>query len=215
MSAASPIVVFDLDNTLVHSHIDFLGIRRAVIARLLQVGALTEPPADPRSRSIPEWMDLAAAHDLSLATELWQLVDRFEREGMLEGSVEPDARPTLDRLRAAGLRLAVLTNNSVGSAEAALERFDLRTAFELVLARERVGALKPAGDGVAQAHTQLGGGPTYVVGDAYLDGLAAARAKVGAKFVAFRANAADLASRKVTPWIIIHSLGELPALFGI
>jgi phosphoglycolate phosphatase-like HAD superfamily hydrolase len=74
------------------------------------------------------------------------------------------------------MRLAVLTNNSVASAEAALERFDLRAPFDLVLARERVPALKPAGDGVAQAHAALGGGQTYVVGDAYLDGLAAERA---------------------------------------
>jgi phosphoglycolate phosphatase len=210
-----PIVVFDLDNTLVHSPIDFLAIRTAVIERLVQEGVLAQPPADPRSRAIPEWLDLAAARDRALAAELWQLVDRFERDGMLQGTVEPDARPTLDRLRSAHLRLAVLTNNSVASAEAALDRFDLRAPFDLVLARERVPALKPAGDGVAQAHTSLGGGVTYVVGDAYLDGLAAERARVDAKFIAFRANALDLAARGVTPWATIHSLGDLPDLLGV
>ena len=46
----TPIVVFDLDNTLVHSRIDFLGIRMAIISRLLDVGALSEPPPDPRAR---------------------------------------------------------------------------------------------------------------------------------------------------------------------
>jgi phosphoglycolate phosphatase len=206
------IVVFDLDNTLVHSRIDFLGIRLAIIERLVQAGALTEPPADPRARAIPEWLDLAAAHDPHLASELWQVVDRFEREGMLHGSVESDARPTLDRLRAADVRLAVLTNNSVGSALAALDRFDLRAPFEVVLARDLVTALKPAGDGVAQAHAQLGGGPTYVVGDAYIDGLAAERAGVGAKFIAFRANSADLAARGVRVWASVQSLAEVPPL---
>jgi HAD superfamily hydrolase (TIGR01549 family) len=181
----------------------------------VQVGALEASPADPRSRAIPEWLDLAAAHDPDLATELWQLVDRFEREGMLHGTVEADARDTLDRLRAAGMRLAVLTNNSVASAEAALDRFDLRAPFDLVLARERVPALKPAGDGVAQAHAALGGGRTYVVGDAYLDGLAAERAGVGARFVAFRASTAELAARGVTPWATVLTLGELPPLLGV
>jgi phosphoglycolate phosphatase len=213
--ARPAIVVFDLDNTLVHSRIDFLGIRTAIIDRLMEVGALDQPPTDPRGRSIPEWLDLAAAHDARLASELWQVVDRFEREGMVHGTVEADARVTLDRLRAAGLRLAVVTNNSVGSAEAALERFDLRAPFELVLAREVVAALKPAGDGVAHAHTTLGRGPTYVVGDAYLDGLAAERAGVGARFIAFRANRADLAARGVTPWASVQALGELPALLGV
>ena len=215
MAAPARIVVFDLDNTLVHSRIDFLGIRHAVIGRLLEEGVLAEPPADPRQRAIPEWLDVAAAHDLALAAELWQVVDQFEREGMVHGTVEADARQTLDQLHAAGLRVAVLTNNSLGSAEAALDRFDLRAPLDLVLAREVVPALKPAGDGVALAHHSLGGGPTYMVGDSYIDGLAAERAGVGALFVAFRANAADLAARGLTPWAAIDALGALPALFSL
>jgi phosphoglycolate phosphatase len=212
--ASVPIVVFDLDNTLVHSRIDFLGIRNTIIARLLEVDALAEPPPNPRQHAIPEWIDIAAAHDPALAAELWQEVDRFEREGMVHGTVEADARGTLDRLHAAGLRLAVLTNNSLSSAEAALARFDLRQPLDLVLARELVPALKPAGDGVLLAHTRLGRGPTCVVGDSYLDGLAAARAGVGARFIAFRAEPAELAARGVTASGHIQTLAELPALLG-
>jgi HAD superfamily hydrolase (TIGR01549 family) len=182
---------------------------------LLEVGALDQPPADPRVHAIPEWLELAAAHDPRLAAELWEMVDRFEREGMLHGTVEADARSTLDELRAAGLRLAVLTNNSLGSAVAALDRFDLRAPFDLVLARELVPALKPSGGGVATAHQALGRGPTTVVGDSYIDGLAAQRAGVGARFVAFRANAADLHARGVVPWATASALGELPALLGL
>ena len=206
------IVVFDLDNTLVHSRIDFMGIRQAVIRRLLEVGALDEPPPDPRVRAIPEWLDLAAAHDPDLAAELWTLVDQFERDGMVHGTVESDARETLDRLASAGLRLAVLTNNSLGSAEAALERFDLRAPFELVLAREVVPALKPDGSGVVQAHAALGGGPTFVVGDSYIDGLATQRADVGARFIAFRPNLVDLKARGVEPWATADALAEVPGL---
>ena len=211
----APIVVFDLDNTLVHSRIDFLGIRNAIISRLLEVGALEVAPENPRVRAIPEWLDFAAEYDPRLAAELWLEVDQFERDGMVHGSVEDDARVTLDRLRDAGISLAVLTNNSLGSAEAALERFDLRACFDLVLARGVVAALKPAGDGVAQAHLTLGRGPTFMVGDSYIDGLAAQRAAVGARFVAFRANAEDLAARGVDTWASATALSELPLLFGL
>jgi len=207
-----PIVVFDLDNTLVHSRIDFMGIRQVVIRRLIEVGALEAMPRDPRARAIPEWLDLAAAHDPELAMELWAVVDQFERDGMLHGTVEGDARETLDQLKAAGLRLAVLTNNSLGSAEAALERFDLRAPFELVLARDVVAALKPDGSGVVQAHAALGRGPTFVVGDSYIDGLATQRADVGARFIAFRSNLADLKARGVEPWATADALGDVPAL---
>ena len=179
------------------------------------MGALDQPPPDPRVRAIPEWLDLAAEHDPRLAAELWEVVDQFEREGMLHGSVDADARGTLDRLRAAGVRLAVLTNNSLGSAVAALDRFDLRAPLDLVLARELVPALKPAGGGVAKAHAELGGGPTTVVGDSYIDGLAAQRAGVGARFIAFRANPADLAARGVHTWASASALADLPALLGL
>jgi phosphoglycolate phosphatase len=209
------IVVFDLDNTLVHSRIDFLGIRTAIIARLVEAGALETSPENPRQHAIPEWLDIAAAHDPALATELWEVVDRFEREGMVHGTVEANARSTLDRLHNAGFRLAVLTNNSLGSAEAALDRFDLRAPLDLVLARDLVSALKPSGVGVALAHATLGGGPTWVVGDSYLDGLAAERAGIGARFIAFRADATDLATRGVKPWATIRTLGELPAVLGM
>ncbi len=211
----TPIVVFDLDNTLVHSRIDFLGIRQAIIGRLLEVGALEAPPADPRVRAIPEWLDLAAAYDPALAAELWTLVDRFERDGMVHGTVEADARATLDQLQAAGLKLAVLTNNSLGSADAALERFDLRAPLDLVLAREVVPALKPSGAGVAQAHATLGGGPIFMVGDSWIDGAAAQRAAVGASFIAFRANLPDLAVRGIEPWSSVASLAEIPALLPL
>jgi phosphoglycolate phosphatase len=207
-----PIVVFDLDNTLVHSRIDFLGIRQAIISRLVEVGALEAAPSDPRARAIPEWLELAAGFDPQVAAELWLVVDRFEREGMLHGSVEADARPTLDALRSGGWRLAVLTNNSLSSAEAALQRFDLRAPFDLVLARDVVEALKPSGLGVQRAHDQLGRGPTFVVGDSYIDGLATQRAGVGARFVAFRADPAELERRGVATWATASALGELPHL---
>jgi len=185
-----------------------------VIGRLLEVGAIAEPPADPRQRAIPEWLDLAAAFDAHLADELWRVVDQFERAGMLHGTVEVDARQTLDQLAQDGQRLAVLTNNSLTSAEAALERFDLRQPLDLVLARDLVPALKPSGAGVAQAHHTLGGGPTVVVGDSYIDGLATQRAAVGARFIAFRPNAADLAARGVETWRTIQLLADLPPLLS-
>ena len=178
----------------------------------MAAGALAEAPANPRVRSIPEWLDLAEAFEPALAAELWLEVDRFEREGMLDGSVEASTRPVLDRLRQAGLRLAVLTNNSLPSAAAALERFDLRAPFELVLARAVVPALKPDGAGVALAHDRLGGEPVFVIGDSYIDGLAAQRAGVGARFVAFRADLADLAQRGVGWWASITDLAALPDL---
>jgi phosphoglycolate phosphatase-like HAD superfamily hydrolase len=70
------------------------------------------------------------------------------------------------------------------------------------------------GAGVAQAHHALGGGPTFVVGDSYIDGLAAARAEVAARFVGFRPDVSDLAARGVRAWATISALSELPSVLG-
>jgi phosphoglycolate phosphatase-like HAD superfamily hydrolase len=51
-----------------------------------------------------------------------------------------------------------------------------------------------------------------VVGDSYIDGLAAQRAEVGARFVAFRASPAELARRGVRAWARAEALGELVSL---
>jgi phosphoglycolate phosphatase-like HAD superfamily hydrolase len=159
-------------------------------------------------------MELAEAFDPNIAAELWRVVDGFERDGMLHGTVEGDARTTLDALREAGAKLAVLTNNSLDSAIAALERFDLLMPFDLVLARSLVEALKPSGVGVAQAHTRLGGGAAFVVGDSYIDGLAAQRAGLepGARFIAFRSDLDDLAARGVEAWARVDHLAAVVPL---
>lgn len=211
---AGRVVAFDLDNTLVHSRIDFTGLRATILERLVAAGALPSVPSEPRSRAIPEWLALAEGHDPELGAALWVVVDRFEREGMLAGTVEPDAVPTLTRLRERGDRLAVLTNNSLASAEAALERFGLRALVERIFARGVVRTLKPGGAGLAQASAELGGGETYLVGDSWIDGMAARQAGVEARFVAFRADPIDLERRGITPWATVRQLSEVPDLLG-
>ena len=52
----------------------------------------------------------------------------------------------------------------------------------------------------------------FVVGDSYIDGLATQRAAVGARFIAFRPNLADLLARGVEPWATATALAEVPGL---
>jgi 2-haloacid dehalogenase len=55
----------------------------------------------------------------------------------------PEAPPALDRLAAAGLRLAVLTNSPTERAEAGLRAAGLRDRFEHVVGTDQVGVFKP------------------------------------------------------------------------
>jgi 2-haloacid dehalogenase len=55
----------------------------------------------------------------------------------------PEAPAALDRLAAAGIRLAVLTNSPTERAEAGLRSAGLRERFEHVVGTDQVGAFKP------------------------------------------------------------------------
>jgi 2-haloacid dehalogenase len=55
----------------------------------------------------------------------------------------PEAPAALDRLAAAGLRLAVLTNSPTERAEAGLRSAGIRDRFEHVVGTDQVGVFKP------------------------------------------------------------------------
>jgi 2-haloacid dehalogenase len=90
----------------------------------------------------------------------------------------PDAAAALERLRAAGLRLAVLTQSSAHAAERVLRFAGLREAFELVLSADDAGAFKPDGRAYAMALGRVGAEPagTWFVAGHWWDVAGAAAA---------------------------------------
>ena len=71
----------------------------------------------------------------------------------------PDVPPGLERLGAAGHRLAVLTNSARETAEAQLAKAGIRDAFEQVIGADQIGAHKPDPRTYAFALDRLGAVP--------------------------------------------------------
>jgi phosphoglycolate phosphatase len=212
------LIVFDFDNTLVHSKIDFAGIRRELIELLREFGhpdAGDDGLAERLTRlSIGEIIDAGAAHDPAVYDEGWRICLEYETAGMVASTVEPDAVTTLHGLRDLGFHLAVMTNNARAATLAALELFGMRSAFELVLTRDEV-PMKPDPAGIVKAMMtfEAAAGRTVMVGDSWLDGVAAHRAAV--PFIGFRPRSGILDERGVAYWTIVEQLGELvPLLAG-
>ena len=182
---------------------------------MLAAGAVEQPVVTegPKRRSIGQIIELGEQHDATRGTglgrQMWRIVEAFERAGMRLATVEPDAGPTLAELRRRHVGLAVLTNNARTSALEALRKFGLRPYFDAVLGREDVPAMKPSPSGLAAARQRLGpaSGRLTMVGDSYLDGLAARDA--GCPFVAFRPRPGDLEEHGITPLTVIQDLAEL------
>jgi phosphoglycolate phosphatase len=214
-TAAPPAIIFDLDNTLVHSQIDFPGIRRDLGALLLDAGAVDQsiPTEGPRRRSIGQIIEISeqydAQHGTQLGAEMWRIVEAYEREGMRLAGVEPDSTQVLEELRRRGHALGVLTNNARSAAFEALRKFALLPFVDPVLGREDVPAMKPSPSGLEVARARLGprAARLIMVGDSYLDGLAAQGA--GCPFIAFRPRPSDLDHNGGTPTAVIQDLREL------
>ncbi len=199
-------IVFDLDNTLIASHIDFARMRQDVVSVLQQAGAVISSEA--LAWPVGRLAELAKEPGLpaGLFGQVWEVIDDYELAGMTGAIPEDGARETLEELSRQGHALAVLTNNSRDSARRALDEHDLQGFFRAILCRGDVPRLKPAPDGLQVAAALLGHPARLVmVGDSWLDGAAAAAA--GALFVAvgrFR--------QRETPVPVWRQVADLPEL---
>ncbi|MDR7483486.1 MAG: HAD-IA family hydrolase [Armatimonadota bacterium] len=207
MANGAVIVIFDLDNTLVDSSIDFAALRRALLDLWETAGPLPAPREDLVRLAIPEIVARLTAAAPALAPAAWALVERFEVEGLRDARPVPDAARVLATLAARGVRIAVLTNNSRAAARAALDAGGLAPYVTVLVGREDVPALKPDPAGVRQIVARLGPGTPYVVGDSWID--AAAAAAAGVRFVGVGRRRADVEARGIRPWAWISRLEDL------
>jgi 2-haloacid dehalogenase len=88
----------------------------------------------------------------------------------------PDAPAALERLRAGGLRLAVLTQSASAAAERVLAASGLREAFELVLSAPESGAYKPTASAYRGALERCGTSDAWFVAGHWWDIAGAANA---------------------------------------
>ena len=205
------LIVFDFDNTLVHSRIDFAGIRRDLLALFRQHGVPSAVDDRLVNLSIGQIIEVGAAHDEATREAAWKIVLDYETDGMRHATVEDEAAVTLHALRDAGFRLSVLTNNARPATLTALDLFDMRSAFDLILTRDEV-PMKPDPTGIthSMATFAISADRTVMVGDSWLDGAAAQRA--GVAFIGFRPRPGVLDERGVPYWAVVDELSALRPL---
>lgn len=200
--------VFDLDHTLIRSPLD-LAAMAVDMRTLLESRDCRLPPRDERWR-VGELIAHCQRQAPALEAALWAVALDHEHRALAAAVLEPGAGEAVAGARAAGLATAVWTNNAREVTVAALGRVGLLDAFDLVVTRDEMRALKPDPDGWRVICERFGACAAVVVGDSWVDGVAAAAA--GVPFVAYRANAADLARWSITPLAHLDDLAALPAL---
>lgn len=204
-------IIFDMDNTLLQSRIDFGGMKKAVFEEMVIRGLCAADLA---------WRDYTASQLIELAREsgkmtqeaetvIWGAVERFEREGMHKAILEPHVPDMLADLHE-HVYLTVLTNNARSAAVEALTRTGIAHYFDYIAGREQMTALKPSPSGILYVQNQyphVPGERWIFIGDSWIDGKAAQDG--GIRFFAYRGDAEEMERRGVRPHVHIRHMKEL------
>src|SRR5256886_14021203 len=162
------------------------------------------PPRKDRYR-VGELTAHCQMHAPALEAAVWEVALDHERRAMEVAALEPGALAAVAGARRRGFATAIWTNNARELTLPALARVGLAEELDLVVTRDDMRALKPDPDGwrVISAHfgrlADGAGDPrdAVVVGDSWVDGVAAAKA--GVSVIAHRARQEDPHPREGLP----------------
>ncbi|NWF97240.1 MAG: HAD family hydrolase [Candidatus Thorarchaeota archaeon] len=180
--------VFDLDGTITKLTLPLDAMRRDTKNYFLTRGL---PPhiLDPDD-GISSSTQKARAYFLSrgLSEDAWLKMERevddllSRHEGLAANGVEliEGALSAVHRIRGAGLKTAILTNNGRVAVNMILQRVPLDEYFDIIQTRNESPSPKPFPEGIVHLLTRLGVriDEAVYVGDARIDAAAAARAGI-------------------------------------
>ncbi|MBJ6359955.1 HAD family hydrolase [Paenibacillus sp. GCM10012307] len=206
-------IIFDMDNTLLQSTIDFQAMKRDLLAMLILHGIVKEDfPAQHHTSSM--LLDYARQQGITseLERELLASIARHEYDGMQGVGLEPGATALLTALYG-DYTLVLVTNNALVAAESALHSTGIHSCFDLIIGRDQMEALKPSPSAylLVKLHFPRIADQNWIsVGDSWIDGRASLDA--GVPFVTYKTTAAEMKERGVVPTAAIRQLSELPAI---
>ena len=210
-------VIFDLDETLIHSKIDFKKMKERVIAFLEKVGVTrgllntnmlnmeitSLAVEDLHRRGFPE------GEIRLILSEAEEIMNRTELESVNKASPIEGAQETLKALKERGLKIGVMTRSCHEYAEKTLTKFGLRAYVDAISARDDVEEPKPNPKHAYHMMKLLGvkACEAILVGDHWLDGLCAKEA--GLRFILILRRNIDLKKLEGCDYKVAGSIKEV------
>jgi len=174
-------VLLDLDGTIVHFTLDYQKIKLEVVKMFVKSG-VPQNLFKPEYRIVEIFNKAEEYFNENMSKEVqkrvkelkeraWQVVGRYEMEAAKETRLIDGVVGVLEGLREMGLKLIVITNNSVQPTNYTLKKIGLENFFDIVLTRENTQFMKPHPQPIETALKKLNIQPSeaILVGDSPID----------------------------------------------
>ncbi len=171
-------IIWDMDNTILQSHIDFSLLHARVCSYLREKEILTPDYENITTAETLMKMKAFPHYKETWGKAAWDIVRQVEKQGMTDAKLEPGVKEVLAAL-SSEVCMVVLTNNSQQPAELGLAENGVTHLFEKIYGRESVPDLKPSSLGVEailRENPEIPAKRWLLLGDAAID----ARAAIGA-----------------------------------
>jgi phosphoglycolate phosphatase len=213
-------IVFDLDGTLVNSEVDFVKMKKNMIAVLEEHGApkgvltpqMTTVVVLENARKYWAEQRKTESEKKWLEAKMTQLMDQGELEAVETLAAIKGAKEAVHMLKNMGYRLAILTRSHHEYAVKALEKTGMIGDFELILGRDETPQPKPYAEAMIHAAKlmKLDLSELFLVGDHHIDATCAVNAKC--HFIGVATGPRPERAWEVNkPEIILPSVADLPA----
>jgi phosphoglycolate phosphatase len=204
-------IVFDMDNTLLGSKIDFAAMRDETFDYIISSGLAADRSELDGKTTAAVIERVAAEKKISneMLMRIWDIPKKHEVLGTLNAPLEPGVMEILKELHGK-YKLTVLTNNSIEACDKAFKSHDIFEFFDLIVAREMVGSLKPSPDGfryILDYYGEIKVEEWISVGDSWLDGKASDA--VGMKFIAYKPDMDRMKDMGVKPFDHINDIRDI------
>jgi phosphoglycolate phosphatase len=212
-----PLLIFDLDGTLIDSRLD---LAHAVNATRAQAGRGPIPHEQIFSfvgNGAPVLIQRAMgpdATDEEVARALKFFLDYYGRHALDHTVLYPGVRESLDRLHRGGATLAILTNKPVVVSRRIIAGLDLAAHFFQIYGGNSFEYKKPHRIGIDTLRTEseTPAGDTWMVGDSYVDVQTARNAGVASCGVTYGFQPETFS--EFPPDVLVDRLEEFAARFA-
>ena len=210
--------IFDLDGTLVDFHFDGISAKKALLAKISELGVDADVSEADSTQAILDkvYANLskngASSKINSVRHELYRILDYYEFQASPRILLKEKARETLETLRD-DVAVALVTNSGRNPAEQILRKYEIERFFKITVTRDEMARLKPRGDGITLAVSLLNIDPSEAIyiGDSVYDIRAAREAKVMAAAIVGGVHSTGRLIEE-EPDILISNIAAIPSM---